>query len=110
MDVVMRIWRKPNNLVHYLLFLICNDELNVLELSRSDRWKAPLASSHKINVDGAYISETDATMISIVARNENEAWALAEGIKMAVTNSWENVTMENDAIGLINRMLSPNND
>ncbi|KAL4309772.1 hypothetical protein GQ457_01G019980 [Hibiscus cannabinus] len=140
--LIWNLWNRVNHLVHKGILLPIRVVVDYTELlssdfiisyhpnvytimcKRFDRCKAPLASSHKINIDGAYISETDEATIGIMARNESglmvdghaqilrltAAWALAKGIKMAVTNGWDNVTIKNDAIGVINRMLSPNND
>ncbi|KAK8568709.1 hypothetical protein V6N12_007252 [Hibiscus sabdariffa] len=84
----------------------------------------PTPGQVKINVDGGWSTLHRVATIGVIAgyhhgrvldesvkmlaRAHNpytvEACAFVEGVRMAVSNGWENVIIERDAIGIVNRL------
>ncbi|KAL4297182.1 hypothetical protein GQ457_12G013370 [Hibiscus cannabinus] len=88
------------------------------------KWLKPELGSIKVNVDGAWLERGNLAAIGVVARDHNgllidararrlegsytpeivEAYAMAEGFRMAIENGWQNVTFEGDSTGIISKM------
>ncbi|KAK8637030.1 hypothetical protein V6N13_064460 [Hibiscus sabdariffa] len=78
----------------------------------------------KVNVDGAWIAAKRDATIRVIASDHHglvingcarriegvhnaetvEACAFEEGVRMAIANGWENVVIEGDALGIVNRL------
>ncbi|KAL4347289.1 hypothetical protein GQ457_17G007720 [Hibiscus cannabinus] len=92
--------------------------------TKTKRWVKPTQGQIKINVDGAWSSATKIATIGVIARDHHglmingcahrvegshttdtvEAMAFAEGVRMALSNGWENAVIEGDAKGIVNRL------
>ncbi|GMI83716.1 hypothetical protein HRI_002040900 [Hibiscus trionum] len=98
--------------------------------NRSERWCWPSEGVFKVNVDGAFFADSGKASIGVVARDHfglmidgqasilhgtftaelTEVMALLEGLKMAALNGWSQVQFECDSIGVLNRLVSQDED
>ncbi|KAL4297103.1 hypothetical protein GQ457_12G013590 [Hibiscus cannabinus] len=111
------VWNRRNRWVH-------NNQLIPASQARTTKWTKPPEGQIKINVDGAWSAATRIATVGVIARDHHglmidgcaqrvegshtadtiEAVAFARGVSMAVSHGWENVVIEGDAMGIVNRL------
>ncbi|KAL4303284.1 hypothetical protein GQ457_10G009540 [Hibiscus cannabinus] len=94
------------------------------------RWKKPTPGYIKINVDGAWSQEMNLATVGVVARDHHgmvidarvarvegshtaetiEAYAFAGGIRMELSNDWQMVKIEGDAMVVVAKLNAPSLD